>query len=58
MDWKTKRPMGLDALLKSQLGHGPVPKVAHTLFLTHDVEIEYIFALWAAVSEIMADFQN
>ncbi len=30
----------------------------YILFLTQDVEIKHIFALWAAVSEIMADFQN
>ncbi len=37
-----------------------VPEVAHlhTLSLPHGVEIELIFVLWAAVSEIRADFQN
>ncbi len=52
--------MGLGALLNNQLGHGPkVPKVmTYTLFLSQDVEIEHIFALWTAVFEIMADFQN
>ena len=48
--------MGLDALLKNQLCH--ISKCTYTLFLTQDVEIEHIFAFWAAVSEIMADFQN
>ena len=55
-----KRPMGLCALLNNQLGHGPkFQKLWHsTLFLSQDVENEHIFALWAAVSEIMADLQN
>ncbi len=30
----------------------------YTLFLPHRVEIELIFTLWAALSEIRADFQN
>ncbi len=50
-----KRPTGLDALLKNQLGHRPK---LHIHSLSQDVEIEHIFALWAAVSEIMAVFQN
>ncbi len=105
---KKRRPMGLDALLKNQLGHGPkvkklhihflsipgrrnwvyfrsmgsgfwdcgwfsklpylanghetwplakIPEVAHTLFLSQGLEIELMFALRAAVSEILADFQ-
>ncbi len=50
--------MGLDALLKNQLAHGPSSKsCTYTLFLIQDVEIEHIFALWAVVSETMADFQ-
>ncbi len=53
-----KRPMVLDALLKNQLVHGPSSKsCTYTLFLIQGVEIERIFALWAAVSEIMANFQ-
>ncbi len=35
-----------------------VPEVAHILFLPQGVEIELTFALWAAISEIRADFQN
>ncbi len=35
-----------------------VPEVAHTPFLPQGVEIELIFALHAAVSELQADFQN
>ena len=38
-----------------------VPEVAYlveTLFLPQGVEIELIFALWAAISEIRADFEN
>ena len=54
----SKRPMGLDALLKNQIGHGPKFQKLHIHFLTQDVEIKHIFALWAAVSEIMAGFQN
>ena len=50
--------MGLDALIKIQLGHGPKFHKLHIHPLSQDVEIEYIFALWAAVSEIMAVFQN
>ena len=100
--------MGLDDLLKNQLGHGPKFQKFHihslsntgrrnwayfhsmgsgfrdngcfsklpnfwprnltigqnsrsgryTLFLTQGLEIELIFALRAAVSEVLADFQN
>ncbi len=36
-----------------------VPEVAqNSLFLPQGVEIELIFALWAAVSKIWANFQN
>ncbi len=58
---KNKRPMGLGALLNNQLGWpwAKFPKVAHALFfLSQDVEIDHLFALRAAISEIMADFQN
>ncbi len=34
-----------------------IPEAAHTLFLPQGFEIELIFALWAAVSEIQTDFQ-
>ncbi len=51
-----KRPMGLDALLGNQFGH--LPKF-HVYFLFNPwFEIELIFTLGAAVSEIRADFQN
>ncbi len=53
--------MGLGALLLKQptWPWAKVPKVVtYNLFLSQDVKIEHIFALWAAVSEIMADFQN
>ncbi len=51
--------MGLGALLNNQLAHGPkFQNCTYTLFLTQDIEIEHIFALWAAVSDIMTDFQN
>ena len=51
-----KRPMGLDALLEHQFGH--LPKFNITAFLPQGVEIELIFALGPAVSEIWANFQN
>ena len=48
--------MGLDALLENQLGH--LPKFHIYSLSTPGVEIELIFTLGAAVSEIRADFQN
>ncbi len=30
----------------------------YTLFLSQDVEIDHLFALWETISEVMADFQN
>ncbi len=54
---KTKQePMGLDALPENQLGH--LPKFNIYSLSTPGVEIELIFTLGAAVSEIQADFQN
>ena len=54
-----KRPMGLDALLKKQLGHGPKFQKLHTHCIsTQGAEIELIFTLRAAVSDIQAYFQN
>ena len=45
--------------LGMKLGHWPkCQKLKYTLFLPYGVEIELIFALWAAVSERRADFQN
>ncbi len=45
--------------LGMKLGKWPKLQKVHMYPLsTHWVEIELIFALWAAVSKIMADFQN
>ncbi len=51
--------MGLNDLLKSaNLAMGQSSKsCTYTLFLTQYVEIEHIFAIWAAVSEIMLIFK-
>ncbi len=46
--------MGLDALLENQLGH--LPKFHICSLSTPGVEIELIFTLRAAVSEIRANF--
>ncbi len=53
-----KRPMGLGALLNNQVGPWFQKLDPYTLFLSQNVEIEHLFALWAAVSKIMADCQN
>ncbi len=56
---KTRGPCALALCLTTNLAMGQSSKVVtYTLFLCQDVEIEHIFALWAAVSEIIADFQN
>ncbi len=45
--------------LGMKLGHQPSSRsCTYSLFLLQGVEIELNFALWAAVSEIQADFQN
>ncbi len=49
-----KRSMGLDALLENQLGH--LPKSHICSLSIPGVEIELIFTLRAAVSEIWANF--
>ncbi len=56
---RNKRHMGLATLLNNQLGLGPKFQKLHihSLFIPED-RIEHIFALWAAVSEIMADLRN
>ncbi len=55
----TRGPWALTLSLRTNLAMGQSSKsCAYTLFLSQDVEIEHIFTLWAAVSEIMADFQN
>ncbi len=51
---KTKRPMGLDLLLENQLGH--LPKFHIYSLSTPGFEIELIFTIGTAVSEIWADF--
>ncbi len=58
MGHNNKRPMGLDDLLKNKLGNGPKFKKLHIHSLSQDVEIEHIFVVCAAGSEILADFQN
>ncbi len=61
---QNKRPVSLTALLKNQLGKWPNPggqsskSCTYTVFLPQGAEIELIFTLRAAVSEIQADFQN
>ncbi len=51
--------MGRDTLLEHQLDHWPKYQKLHIyLFLPQGGEIEFIFALRAALSEIRADFQN
>ncbi len=53
---RNKRPMGLDARLENLLSHLPN---FHIYSLSNPgVEIELIFTLGAAVSEIQANFQN
>ena len=48
------RPISKIAIFAMKLGH--LAKAPHTLsFYPYGVEIELIFALWAAVSEIWAD---
>ncbi len=55
----TRGPWALTLCLRTNLAMGQSSQSwTYTLFLTQDVEIEHIFALWAAVSEIMAGFQN
>ncbi len=44
-----KKSMSLNAPLKNQLAYGPKLQKLHILSLTQDVEIEHIFAVWAAV---------
>ncbi len=51
-----KRPMGIDALPENQLGH--LPKFHIYSLSTSGGEIELIFTLGAAVSEIWSNFQN
>ncbi len=59
-----KKPMGLDALLENQLAHRPKFQKFHihwSSFPSHmsqGGEVELIFALWAVVSEILADYKN
>ncbi len=54
--------MGLDALLENQLDMLTIGQsfrsCTYTRFLSQGVEIELIFTLRAAVSEIQVDFQN
>ncbi len=51
--------MDLDVLLENRLGHLPMFQKLHIYSIsTSGVEIELIFTLWAAVSQIYADFQN
>ncbi len=50
--------MGLYSLLKNQLGHGPKFQKLHMHSLSNTRQNWAIFALWAAVSEIMTDLQN
>ncbi len=51
-----KRPMGLDALLENQPSH--LPKFQIYSLSNTGVEIELIFTLGGAVSEIQDDYQN
>ncbi len=52
-------PWALTFCVRTNLAMGQSSKICtYTLFLSQDVEIEHIFTVWAAVSEIMADFQN
>ncbi len=48
--------MGLNPLLENQLGH--LPKFHIYSLSTPGVDIEIIFTLGAAVSEMQADFQH
>ncbi len=55
----TRGPWALALCLTTNLEMGQSSNVVtYILFLSQDVEIDHIFAQWAAVSEIMADFQN
>ncbi len=55
----TRGPWALTLCLRTNLAMGQGSKsCTYTLFLPQGVEIELIFALRAAVSEIWAHFQN
>ncbi len=55
----TRGPWAFALCLTTNLTMGQSSKsCTYTLFLFQDVEIEHAFALCAAVSEIIADFQN
>ncbi len=62
LKFETRGPWALALCLTTNLTMGQSPKSSdiHSLSIPgkSHVEIEHIFALWAAVSEIMADFQN